>query len=56
MDRGLEFQQNLGNIDLGIILLSVASNDYDDLLPLVPQINEALGGVQPGEVIKVTEK
>ncbi len=30
MDRGLEYQQNLEGIDVGIILLSAPSNDYDD--------------------------
>ncbi len=53
MDRGLEYQQNLTGIALGIILLSAPSNDYDDLLPLVPQINKTLRQVKEGEVVKV---
>ena len=53
MDRGLEYQQNLAEIEVGIVLLSAPSNDYDDLLPLVPEINRALSQIQAGEVIKV---
>ena len=53
MDRGLEYQQNLSGVQLSIVLLSAPSNDYDDLLPLVPEINEALQRVEPGEVTEV---
>jgi predicted nuclease of predicted toxin-antitoxin system len=53
MDRGMEYHQNLVGIDLGIILLSAPSNDYDDLLPLVSDINKKLKEVQPERVIKV---
>lgn len=55
MDRGLEHQQNLENIDLGIILLSAVSNDYDDLFPLIPEINRTLKRIKSGMVIKVEE-
>jgi predicted nuclease of predicted toxin-antitoxin system len=53
MDRGMEYQQNLSGIDLGLIVLTTVSNDIDDLLPLVPQINAALGEVAAGRVLHV---
>jgi hypothetical protein len=53
MDGGIEHQQNLSDIDLCLIVLSAASNDIDDLLPLVPSINTALLEVRPGLVLRV---
>ena len=53
MDHGLEYQQNLAEVGLSIVLLSAPSNDYDDLLPLVPEINETLRSSGPGEVTEV---
>jgi hypothetical protein len=35
-DRNLEFQQNLSQTRLGVILLVAPSNALEDLLPLVP--------------------
>ncbi|MDT0631273.1 hypothetical protein RQM47_05160 [Rubrivirga sp. S365] len=54
MDRGIEHQQNLSGIDLCLIVLSAASNDIDDLLPLVPSINAAFPRVAPERVISVS--
>ncbi len=53
IDRGIEYQQNLTGIELCLIVLSAVSNDIDDLLPLVPSINEALQEAGPGRVIRV---
>lgn len=53
MDRGIEHQQNLGEIDLCLVVLSAVSNDIDDLLPLAPGINAALGAAAPGLVLTV---
>lgn len=54
MDRGIEHQNNLGDIALCVILLSAASNDIDDLLPLVPDLNAALEEAAPGLVLRVS--
>jgi hypothetical protein len=53
MDRGMEHQQNLGDLGLCLILISAVSNDIDDLRPLVPAINEALATAIPGSRIRV---
>ena len=53
MDQSLEYQQNLTGLSLSLVLLSAPSNDYDDLLSLVPEINEALMQAEPGEVAEV---
>lgn len=53
MDRGIEYQQNISNLDLCLIVVSAVSNDIDDLLPLVPAIQEALTKVEPGYIVHV---
>ena len=53
MDRGMEYQQNLREIDLCLMVLSALSNDIDDLLPLAPSINAAFAKVVPGHLIHV---
>lgn len=50
MDQSLQYQQNISSIDLGLIVLVAPSNDYDDLFPLVPQINQAIKQVHAGMV------
>ena len=53
IDRGIEYQQNLTDIKLCLIVLSSNSNDIDDIVPLVPSINAALREAAPGRVIRV---
>ena len=53
MDRGMEYQQNVREIDLCLMVLSAVSNDIDDLLPLAPSINAAFAEVVPGRLIHV---
>ena len=55
MDAGIAYQQNIVGIPVGVILLSAASNQLRDLLPLMPQVNEALTRVQPGDILIIGE-
>ncbi len=54
MDRNMEHQQNLGNVDLGVVLISAKSNRRRDVEPLMPEINLATRGARVGELITVT--
>ena len=53
MDRNLEFQQNLGALSFGILVVRAPSNRLRDVQPLVPDILAALPRVAPGEVSRV---
>jgi hypothetical protein len=53
MDRGIEFQQNLAALSVGILLLRAPSNRMVHLLPLVPAILEALQALKPGQLHRV---
>jgi hypothetical protein len=52
-DQGIEFQQNLSNAGVGIVVVRVASNRMEHLLPLVAQIGEAIKRVSKGSVVRV---
>ena len=43
MDTGVRYQQNAATLPLALIILKAASNDIDDLRPLVPRLLEVLG-------------
>jgi predicted nuclease of predicted toxin-antitoxin system len=52
-DRNLQFQQNLSQSRLGIILLVASSNALEDLLPLVPSLPAAIPKSRPGQLLRV---
>ena len=52
-DQNLEFQQNISNRGLGVIVLRARSNALEDLIPLVPAALAAIMAVQIGQVIRV---
>ncbi len=53
MDRNLEFQQNLGALSFGILLVRAPSNRLRDVQPLIPDILAALPALTPGKVTRV---
>jgi len=53
VDQGIEYQQNLSGLRLCIILMLAPSNDLDDLRPLLQEVEQALEGLRPGEIIRV---
>lgn len=53
MDRGIEFQQNLITMAVGVMLVRAPSNRMVHLQPLVPAILAALPGLKAGELHRV---
>ena len=53
MDQGIPQQQNLSEIKMGIVLLEAKGNRYEDLAPLMNQVNTALRTIEKGQVISV---
>ena len=53
VDQGIQYQQNLTGLHIGVLIMVAPSNDIDDLRPLLPLVMEALGQVQPGQIIRV---
>jgi hypothetical protein len=52
-DQNLQFQQNLAETNLGVIVLVAQSNKLDDLLPLVPAVLSMVEDLRPGEIRRV---
>ena len=54
IDRGYEFQQNLGNLPCAVVLLLSNSNTIDDIRPLIPTLLASLLSLTPRSFMKVT--
>src|SRR3970040_764550 len=52
VDQGIEYQQNLTGLTISIVALVAASNDIDDLRPLLPAVADALAALQAGQVVR----
>ena len=52
-DKGIPHQQNLADLDLTIVLLRAKSNDYEDLSPLMDEVNYTLASVEPGTFVRI---
>jgi hypothetical protein len=53
VDQGIEYQQNLTGLRIGVIVMMASSNDLDDLRPLLPEVEKALAKTGPGMFTKV---
>ena len=53
MDKGIPNQQNLDKIGLGIVLLQAGSNRFEDLSPLISQVNMVLKTLKNGQLVRV---
>jgi len=53
VDQSVKHQQNLTGLRIGVVIMAAASNDIDDLRPLVPAVLESLDSLQPGEIKRV---
>jgi hypothetical protein len=50
MDGNVEHQQNLASLSFGVIVIDAPSSRMADLLPVVPELLQAIDAVRPGEV------
>jgi len=55
VDQNLRYQQNLTLNTLAVIILCAKGNRYEDLVPLVPQLNRALEEIRPKDVVVIGE-
>lgn len=52
-DQSLRFQQNLGKIGIGAVVIVNIRNRMSDILPELAKIKSAIATAQPGEVIEI---
>ena len=55
VDRNLPFQQNIGSLQIAVLVLMAQGITYLDLKPLVPEVLASLSTIQPGELRRVEQ-
>jgi len=53
IDQNLEYQQDLANRQIAMLVISALSNQIEDLEPVVPHVLTALRNIRPGRVVRV---
>jgi predicted nuclease of predicted toxin-antitoxin system len=53
MDKSMENQQNLTNIQICIVVLHAVNSRYETIFPLIPQMRSALAQAKPGSIIHI---
>jgi hypothetical protein len=53
VDRGFEYQQNLGRRQVSVIIFCGKSVLLEDLVSLMPDCVARLKSIQPGEVVRI---
>jgi hypothetical protein len=53
VDQGIEFEQNLRNRTIGVVLILARSSRFHDLLPHAPEIIRVLSSIRPGQLVKI---
>ena len=53
IDQGFEYQQNLEERKIAILLLVSRSNQIEDSAPIVPAALNALETIRPGQVLRI---
>jgi hypothetical protein len=54
VDRNLPFQQNIGSLQIAVIILTSTGITYADLKLLVPKILDNLPTTQPGRIYRIS--
>lgn len=52
-DKGIPHQQNLSRFDLAVVLLRAKTNDYEDLAPLMDEVDVKLATIESGTVARI---
>ena len=53
VDKNLQYQQNLANLPIAVIVLDAYSNELPILLPLLPKLEEALQVLKPRTYVQI---
>ena len=53
IDKGIEFQQLVAALPVGVVALRARSNDIADLRPLMPAVLAALPHLRPGQLVRI---
>lgn len=54
-DANVQYEQNLVNLPVAVVILHAISNDIDDIRPLIPALLLALTNLPPKQVTHVRQ-
>ena len=52
-DQNLEYQQNIADFAIAVIVLLAVNNRIESLRPLIPEVLKVLATIQPGQLVRV---
>ncbi|MBN3910701.1 MAG: DUF5615 family PIN-like protein [Nostoc sp. NMS1] len=55
IDQNLQYQQNLQQAGVAVVVLVASSNRLPDLLPLIPSVRTVLETIAPGVVVEIED-
>ena len=53
IDKNIQYQQNMSNRKIAVLIIRTKSNDIDDIRPQVPYALATLDSIKPGEIVEV---
>ena len=53
IDQGMEHQQNFAVRNIALLVIEAASNQIEDLVPIMPAALAVLDNIEPGSVVRV---
>ncbi len=53
-DRGLEYQQDLSNLPVSVVVMLIPANTIEAIRPIYPALVAALAGLQPRSFVSVS--
>ena len=54
IDSGIQYQQNLLTVQIGVVVLMSSDNTIETLQSLVPSMLKAIDSIQPGQIVRVS--
>jgi predicted nuclease of predicted toxin-antitoxin system len=52
-DQGIEYEQNMANLPLAVMVIRAKTNKMEDIRPLVPNLLSALAVIRPRTLVKI---
>ena len=53
LDKGIEYEQNLGGRTIAVVILRAKSNRLADLLPYAQACREVIATIKRGEIVRI---
>ncbi len=54
IDSGIQYQQNLLTVQIGVVVLMSSDNTIETLQSLIPSMLKAIDSIQPGQIVRVS--